>query len=284
MPHRRPRHGDDRLLPVAAGQHPAVGRVIVDDAEALTPPHEPDMYGGEAVKGGPKPGHADVAGKLVPDVIEQNVALGNQYASFDWIDVDTTLNPFADLDAYKTKFNANNPIEKQSQNWRLKPRTLLPGYVVQREQTPEEARKTMTSDEKSWEDNNYHGAILRSSENQRWVTAMDVAIGQAVSIDDPNWRDLLIRMADWKLDRRAYKQLTENPNFGRLASTDQRAAELVEASMAYYQVGTFPPEAVVSLATMPPLVTSETVAQQEDPPAAPPAPPIDWSAVSGMSR
>ena len=251
------------------------------NAEALTPPHEPDMYGGEAVKGGPQPGHADVAGKLVPDVIEQNVALGNQYASFKWIDVDTTLNPFANVDAYKARFNANQPIEKQSQNWRLEPRTLLPGYVIQREQTPEEARKTMTSDKNAWEDNNYHGAILRSSENQRWVTAMDVAVGQAVSIDDPHWRDLLIRMADWKLDPGAYKSLKDNPNYGRLRSIDQKAVQLIEASKTYYQVGTFPVESVVPLATLPPLITSETTAQQQNPPLPLPAPRIDFS---GMSR
>lgn len=257
------------------------------NAEALTPAYEPDMYGGEAIKGGPRPGHADVAGKLAPDVIEQNVALGNQHASFKWIDFETTFNPYADTDSYKAKFNANQPIEKQSQNWRVRPQPVPPGFVtfmIQREQTPEEARATMRTDEKSWEDNNYHGAILRSSENQRWVTAMDVAIGQAVSIDDPDWRDLLTRMADWKLSREAFKGLAGNPNYRRLEEINASAVRLIEASKAYYQSGAFPPESVVPLATMPPLVTSETTAQQENPPSPPPAPAIDWWNFSGMSR
>lgn len=259
------------------------------NGEALTPPHEPELYGGEAIKGGPRPGHEDVAGKLVPDVVEQNVALGNQYASFNWIDVDTTMNPFADLDTYKASYNASKPIEQQSQNWRLVPKKVLgvsvPGVlIVQREQTPQEARETMEKDKSSWEDNNYHGAILRSSENHRWVTAMDIAIGQAVSIDDKDWRDLLTGMADWKLDAGAHAQLARNPNYGKLKAIDQKAVDLIDASAVYYTAGTFPAESVVPLKTMPPLVTSETIVEQKNPPALPPAPPIDWSAFSGMPR
>ncbi|WP_323123049.1 T6SS effector phospholipase Tle3 domain-containing protein [Burkholderia alba] len=256
------------------------------NGEALTPPHEPDMYAGEAVQGGPKPGHADVAGKLAPDAIEQNVALGNQYASFKWIDVDTTMNPFADVDQYKAQFNASKSVEDQSQNWKLVPKTVLlmpvPGvFVIQREQTPNEARQTMSNDASTWDANNYHGAILRSSENQRWVTAMDVAIGQAVSMDDKDWRALLAMMADWKLDSKIYKALTNNPIY-QAGKLDQKTAKLLEANMKYYTTGVFPPESVVSLETMPPLVTSETVAQQENPPSPPPAPVFQFGNYSGL--
>jgi hypothetical protein len=120
------------------------------------------------------------------------------------------------------------------------------------------------------EANNYHSGILHSSENHRWVTAMDVAIGQAVSINDPHWRDLLIRMADWKLDTAAAALLTGHPNYLRL---NQATRDLIDASARYYQEGKFPPERIVSLAEKdwPSLVTSETVVQQENPPE--PRPP-----------
>jgi hypothetical protein len=243
------------------------------NGEALQPPYAPDLYGGEVVKGGPKPGHADVAGQLAPDAVEANIALGNQYASFNWIDVDHTLLFPADIQPYKDKFNAGKAVDDQSQNWRAEPRTWLPGHTVQREQTPNEARRSMKDDR---EDNNYHSGVLHSSENHRWVTAMDVAIGQAVSIDDPVWRALLIRMADWKLDTTATALLKGNQNY---ASLDSATKALIDASATYYQQGKFPPESIVRVAEKdwPVLVTSETVAQQENPPEPPPAPVVDWS-------
>ncbi|WP_155520609.1 effector protein Tle3 domain-containing protein, partial [Ralstonia solanacearum] len=74
-------------------------------------------------------------------------------------------------------------------------------------------------------------------ENHRWVTAMDVAVGQALTMDDPVWRDLLIRMADWKLDRDAASRLTANTNYGRLSPETQK---LLTACIKYYQYGIFP--------------------------------------------
>ncbi|WP_081024192.1 effector protein Tle3 domain-containing protein, partial [Ralstonia solanacearum] len=74
-------------------------------------------------------------------------------------------------------------------------------------------------------------------ENHRWVTAMDVAIGQSLTMDDPVWRDLLIRMADWKFDPPSAKRLTENTNYGRLSPETQK---LLTACIKYYQYGIFP--------------------------------------------
>ncbi len=82
---------------------------------------------------------------------------------------------------------------------------------------------------------------------------MDVAIGQAITMDDPVWRDLLIRMADWKLDPRAERELRENTNFGRLSPETQK---LLKACAVYYQKGIFPNGTLVPM-DLPPLVTSE---------------------------
>lgn len=58
----------------------------------------------------------------------------------------------------------------------------------------------------------------------------------------------------------------------------------IEANRKYYQEGIFPPESVVPLETMPPLVTSETIDEQENPSSPPAASPVDWSAFPGVSR
>ncbi|WP_434113498.1 T6SS effector phospholipase Tle3 domain-containing protein [Paraburkholderia caffeinilytica] len=236
------------------------------NGEALKPQHEPDLYGGEVVRGAPRPGHADQAGKFAPDDVSMDVALGNQDAQLVWKTVEHTLLPPLDLGGYRNAFNANRPVDRQSQNWRIVPRLGIPGFTVEREETPDEARERMKTDPHAYDDNSYHSAILNSPENHRWVTAMDVAIGQAVSLDDPDWRDLLIRMADWRLTTAAMTPLQANPNYGRL---NERTKNLIEATATYYQKGIFPDESVVPLKTMPPLVTSETYAQRDNPPPVP---------------
>jgi len=237
------------------------------NGEVLKPPCEPDLYGGEVkgMTGGPRPGHSDQAGKIVPDDVSKNVMLGNQYASFNWVTFERTVNPFYDLEKTKATFNAGKPLDEQSQNWRIRPGLPLPGagaafYIVEHEETPAHARQRMATDKEAYEDNNYHSGILHATENHRWVTAMDVAIRQAVTLDDPVWRDLFIRIADWKMDTRAFIKITQNKAFtDRLSQQDR---DFIKACADYYQTGTFPGEQFVSM-TMPStdLVRSELTAK-----------------------
>ena len=224
------------------------------NGEELKPPCEPELYGGEVVRGGPRPGHADVAGEMAPDDVTKNVGLGNQYASFKWIEVANGFGS-ANVEKFKREFNAKagDDINDQAHNWRCSNDPETGYYLIEREETPNEARIRMASDPKAREENNYHSAVLRHPENHRWVTAMDVAIGQAITLDDPVWRDLLIRMGDWKLDSRAERGLRDNPNFSRLSAETQN---LLKACAKYYQTGVFPDSSIVSM-EVPPLVTSE---------------------------
>lgn len=236
------------------------------NGEELKPPCEPDMYGGEVKgkTGGSRPGHADRAGMMTPDDVTKNVIVGNQYADLNWVTVEHAFNPFYDLENTKKEFNKNKSVDEQSQNWRIGA-SILPGFAVEREETPKEARERMKTDEDAQEANNYHSGLLHAAENHRWVTAMDVAIGQAVTMDDPVWRELLVAIADWKLDPEAFNKIAKNKAYtGRLT---QEARDFIEACKDYYQTGTFPGEQFVSM-TMPPLVTSEltpkaTAAQQQ---------------------
>lgn len=231
------------------------------NGEELKPPCEPDLYGGEVKRGGPRPGHADVAGMVAPDDVSKDVALGNQYASLNWKTVEGfSMDAPGDLEKLKAQFNAGKPVDEQSQNWRLKDVALPLGgpfspkvaYGVEREETPAEARARMESDPKAWDANNYHSGILHSAENHRWVTAMDVAIGQAITLDDPVWRELLILMADWKMTPQNYKKIKDNANYDRL---DQSTKDLIDGCRDYYIKGVFP-EKYVSMG-WPKLVTSE---------------------------
>jgi hypothetical protein len=94
---------------------------------------------------------------------------------------------------------------------------------------------------------------------------MDVAIGQAVTMDDPVWRELLVAIADWKLDKNAFDKIAKNKAYTDRLTQEDRG--FIEACRDYYQKGAFPGEKFVSM-TMPPLVTSEltpkaTAAQQQ---------------------
>jgi hypothetical protein len=222
------------------------------NGEELKPPCEPHLYGGEVVRGGPRPGHADIAGSTAPDEVTKNVVLGNQYAKLEWVTNSHSANPVVDLERRKKEFNEGKPIDEQSWNWKIGGSEGIGGAPLLREETPKEARKRMESDPAAYEANNYHSAVLRSTENHRWVTAMDVAIGQAVTLDDPVWRELLILLADWKMNRSALKRIKENSNYARLPDETK---ELIEACVAYYRTGKFPTSLVDSVP--PALVTSE---------------------------
>ena len=222
------------------------------NGEQLNPPHAPDMYGGEVVKGGSKPGHADRAGEFTPDEVAKDVALGNQSASFKWIVVDRAFAP-PDLETYKSAFNAKSSDEgDHSYNWRVL--GVMEPYIVEREETPNEARSRMEKDESARSANSYHSAILASSENHRWVTAMDVAIGQGAMLDDEDWRKLLIRMADWRFKDGELKTLQKNALYRRLS---QPVRDLIEATADYYQNGVFPPPTIVPWSPPPPVGSSQ---------------------------
>lgn len=240
---------------------PAEMRYI--NGEELKPPCEPDLYGGEIKgrKGGPDRWGNDRIGMAEPDDVTQNVILGNQYASMKWKQMDVTNDVGYDLEKAKRDFNAKNPsIDDQAHHWRLQPilsNTLAMGpvsYTVEREETPNEARKRMKSDEDVYQANNYHSAILHATENQRWVTAMDVAIGQAVTLDDPVWRELILAIADWKLSPYAYSTILANRAYKEKLSQENK--DFITACKDYYQSGTFPAERFVSMA-MPDLVVNE---------------------------
>ncbi|MFV3382261.1 effector protein Tle3 domain-containing protein, partial [Pseudomonas sp. NY15354] len=101
------------------------------------------------------------------------------------------------------------------------------------------------------ETNSYHSAVLRSPENHRWVTAMDIAVGQAHCLNDPQLREVLVAIADWKLDSERFDEVVKLPGWKKLSGETKA---LVEACHFYYVEGEFPSTDLVSL-TPPSLMT-----------------------------
>jgi hypothetical protein len=218
------------------------------NGEALTPPHEPQMYGGEAITGSPT-----TAGIDRPDAVSLNTALANPTASFQWVEVresTTALDP----EQERVRWNQGKHLDDQTQKMQ---QTVVQGnpmlgtpdqYTLTREETANEIRARMTVDQNEWDNNSYHSAILRSPENHRWVTAMDIAIGQARCLDDPQMREVLTAIADWKMTKVGFKALTEMPSWSKLSA---EAQALVKSNYLYYDEGTFPSDLVPM--TPPPL-------------------------------
>lgn len=230
------------LEPVAEG----TWRLI--NGEALTPPHVPQMFGGEAVKGSPTQ-----VGKDRPDDVSQAVALGNPKANFKWIEMERRAD-VANTEQVRARFNQGKEPDDQTQTVRNEIRTRgRDGMEVRvlREETPNEIRKRMTHDTDTLEPNSYHSAVLRDPENHRWVTAMDIAIGQAHTLDDPQWRQLLTLMGDWRMTKEAHAKIKTNAIWNTL---DERSRSLVKATHIYYESGKFPGNDLVRLDSMPPLV------------------------------
>ena len=234
--------------PIAKGEE----RLI--NAESLNPPHAPQMFGGEAVTGTPTQ-----AGMDSPDDVSIRSALGNPMAEFKSIKVRT--NPTrVDREEERARWNAGKEPGDQTAAIRQEPVSGNPmlktqdHYVIFREETPNEIQARMPTDPAEMDLNSYHSAVLRSPENQRWVTAMDIAIGQAHSLDDPAMREVLVAIADWRIDRKAFSEITKLPGWSRLS---EEAQGLVLASYKYYQLGLFPPSGLVSL-TPPSLLSSAT--------------------------
>ncbi|MBF4559202.1 DUF3274 domain-containing protein [Pseudomonas sp. p50] len=219
------------------------------NAEQLHPPHEPQMFGGEALTGS-----THKAGMDRPDAVSQNAALGNPSATFKWIFVQN-LSDRIDVEVVRDRWNQGKEPDDQTHAFR---RTAVSGialldtkdhYRYEREETPNEIRARMEVDPKEWSDNSYHSAVLRSPDNHRWVTAMDIAIGQAKCLDDPVMREVLVAIADWKIDERRYLEVIGLNGWSRLSP---EAQALVESSYLYYDKGVFPSDELVSMT--PPLL------------------------------
>jgi pimeloyl-ACP methyl ester carboxylesterase len=237
--HRYP--GASFVIGVASQAPIAEGQERLINGEALHPPHAPQMFGGEAITGSPT-----TAGLDKPDEVAKSIALGKDAASFLWVKMPPEYDaPNTTQQEALARFNGlSDDPEDHTRAVRKGAARSRSSSCHEREETPREARVRMEQDQGTWGANSYHSAILRSPENQRWVTAMDIAIGQAHCLDDPAMREVLVAIADWKMDKKRFEQVERLPGWSRLSA---EAQALVRASFLYYDRGVFPSSDLVSL-------------------------------------
>ncbi|WP_133647752.1 effector protein Tle3 domain-containing protein [Paraburkholderia flava] len=227
------------------------------NAEPLIPPYKPNLYGDEGITG-----DATHAGYDKPDYVSRDTLLGNPNAVKTIHSVPINDLPPSLLGAGYEKiiawFNSKSPDpEDHTDNVSVSSGGALTYY---RGETPNEIRQRLEKkDKKSWDQNSYHSAILRDPDNIRRVAAMDAAIGQAKSLDDPDMRNLLIAISDWKMDAAAFQAIKNNPYYE--PRLDQSSKGLIEACFHYYTKGKFPDTLVPK--TPPKMVDAETFRDRE---------------------
>lgn len=214
------------------------------NGEALMPMHAPRMFGGEAVKGSPS-----TLGKDRGDDVTKNISLGKEKANFPWVPLPEAYAGMKE-DAALAKFNSE-AADENGQTRAVRTKGMF-DKSLEREMTPDEARAWMRTAESQLEDNSYHSGVLRDSENHRWVTAMDVAIGQGHILDDKDWRALLTLMGDWRMEDKQIRAMRNNPKWNDLSDATRM---LIEACGRYYKSGEFPASSLVNLRKPPRLVS-----------------------------
>jgi hypothetical protein len=141
-------------------------------------------------------------------------------------------------------------------------------------ETPNEARRRWMDTQKS-EDNkkSFHSSIVAEAQHSREVTAYDLGIGQAKSIDNAVYYLYLCLVADWRTDwdqaeeERAKKmKLAEADKnlfeaaFALRAKETANARELIDQTITYRKAGQLPACASCAL---PKLVMTQTLADRE---------------------
>ncbi|PBP58455.1 DUF3274 domain-containing protein [Pseudomonas syringae Cit 7] len=235
------------------------GHRILINAEQLYPPHAPAMFGGEEEN---YRGDQNKSGRDRPDDANKANAVGNPRAKLRWHFVRNHTGSI-DLERELAQWNMGKAPGQQT---RIIIKRRLTGdgaprpsdtYEILREDTPDEIREFMDESNSTevLDFNSYHSGLLRSPENHQWVTAMDIAIGQAKCLDDPAMRDVLVAIADWKMDKKKFEVVEKLPGWIKLSD---EAQALVKASNAYYERGIFPPPELVPL-TPPSLLTGSQI-------------------------
>lgn len=226
------------------------------NGEALNPPCIPNLNHGETAKN-----------KLAVDPIDAAIGVAN-----DGLKAIATVLPdvlgsgrpqstptvlllsSADRTKLEAAINAGREDTPEDRRRVLMCERRIDGQLnVHYRESPNEARLRHQSREAM--DNSYHSSIVANPHHSRMVTVMDVAIGQARALDDPEWRELFTLLADW----RTKKEVLVRDK--RLPKLPESAQNLALDVATYYESGEFPTSQVPK--TLPAPVVSETVGERE---------------------
>jgi hypothetical protein len=144
------------------------------------------------------------------------------------------------------------------------------------EETPQQGRRrwmdTQGTDDNK---NSFHSSIVANAQHSRYVTAYDLAIGQAKAIDDPVYHLYLCLVADWRLDVDKERARLEGGRMQGISESEKKllaaaielfqketglARELIDATHVYRKTGKLPEK--WAKCDLPPLVVSQTLASR----------------------
>lgn len=176
---------------------PDKGETRTITGETLNPPFTPSLHHEELP--GDTPEHPRYQGRIGFDPIDASIAASNSWlGTFDDPRPDLANRvPMPTNEELEAEYNIGKPEGARTKVYGVKNEDGA--ILVVRSRTPYEARKQY-QDNKEGMPNSYHSAIVSNQEHHRWVTAMDVAIGQAKSLGNAQWRTLLFGIADWRTD------------------------------------------------------------------------------------
>jgi pimeloyl-ACP methyl ester carboxylesterase len=241
---------------------PDVGETRRITGEPLAPPCTPNLRYGELA-----------AGSLAVDPIDAAVAITNK--GIDGIRQEVVDDPAGAQSDRRLYPGIHDPGELRRIEARLnadkeaadrchlqKAVWVGPGKLqITRNETPNEARLRWQSTQSM--ENSYHSAIVANPEHSRHVHAFDVAIAQGESVSNPTFRELLVKLADWRV-LVSPRQTNPAPLLDHIktnafyADLPANVRTLTEANAHYYSDGTLPLEVMPE---RPPQATvvSETV-------------------------
>lgn len=215
--------------------------------EALTPLCTPDLHHGEL--GASSPDDPRYRGKIGFDPIDASVAVSNSRLrrKTDRRPDLPSRGPLPTTKEVESAYNNGRPEHDRTKVYSVT-RDEYGDVTVERSETNLEARQRY-QDDSGGIPNSYHSSIVGNPEHHRLVTAMDVALGQGKSVDDDNWRALLLAMADWRTPFR----VDDKETYPYLKLLPPQTQALIDATWSYYHQGIFPantidppPEEIVS--------------------------------------
>ncbi|MFT3849717.1 MAG: DUF3274 domain-containing protein [Propionivibrio sp.] len=241
---------------------PSAGETRRISGEELTPPCRPDLRYGEVAAGRQAVDPIDAATAITNDGIGQRrETIDDPRPAGSVSQIGLAGGEGLDDPAVYQVEQALNRDKAVEDRCRVESAYRLHDgrLSVLRSETPNEARLRWQSTKSMA--NSYHSAIVANPEHSRLVHAYDVAIAQGESVSNPTFRELLLRLADWRV---VTKKDPMDPKSGILLKDvkanafykelPERMKTFVEANARYYTEGTLPlhlipaepPKAVVS--------------------------------------
>jgi len=179
--------------------------------------------------------------------------------------------------AVKVRFNqGKEPADQTADVEKIYTCYTRPGFLrsaspngqvlIKRKETPIEVRRRFQSAQSSahLSARSFHSAIWASAANHQNVTAYDLAIGFGSAVDDPEFRNYLCAVADWRVTKNKTKRPIARwsdfvASFGAFyAKEPDWRKRFIEGNCDYYSTGVLPDGLPLLPEGLPSMIVCET--------------------------